>query len=137
MGEFNSDDRYIYYCGQESLRRNGVPIMVNERVLGTISKMTELFLFVEWFYEDLQDLLELTPKKDVLFIIGDWNAKVGSQENTWRNRQIWPWNTERSRAKANSILPRERAGHSKHPLPSTQEKTLYMDITRWLTLKSD
>ena len=61
---------------------------------------------VERFYEDLQDLLELTPKKDVLFIIGGWNAKVGSQEtpggpkkkkkkrNTWRNRQIWPWNAE-------------------------------------------
>ena len=49
---------------------------------------------VEWFYEDLQDLLELTSKKDVLFIIGDWNAKVGSQEITWSNRQIWPWNTE-------------------------------------------
>ena len=50
---------------------------------------------VEWFYEDLQGLLELTPKKDVLFFIGDWNAKVGSQEkNTWGNRQIWPWNTE-------------------------------------------
>ena len=49
---------------------------------------------VEWFYENLQDLLELTPKKDVLFIIGDWNAKVGSQENTWRNRKIWPWNAE-------------------------------------------
>ena len=50
---------------------------------------------VQQFYEDLQDLLELTPKKDVLFIIGDWNAKVGSQEkNTWGNRQIWPWNTE-------------------------------------------
>ena len=48
---------------------------------------------VEWLYEDLQDLLELTPKKDVLFIIGDWNTKVGSQE-TWGNRQIWPWNTE-------------------------------------------
>ena len=47
---------------------------------------------VECFYEDLQDLLELTHKKDVLFIIGDWNAKVGS--NTWSNRQIWPWNTE-------------------------------------------
>ena len=47
---------------------------------------------VEWFYEDLQDLLELTPKKDVLFIIGDWNAKVG--RNTWGNRQIWPWSTE-------------------------------------------
>ena len=43
---------------------------------------------VEWFYEDLQDLLELTPNKDVLFIIGDGNAKVGSQEITWSNRQI-------------------------------------------------
>ena len=49
---------------------------------------------VEWFYEDLQDLLELTPKKDVLFIIENWNAKVGSKKNTWSNRQIWPWNTE-------------------------------------------
>ena len=49
---------------------------------------------VERFYEDLQYFLELTPKKDVLFIIGDWNAKVGSQENTWSNRQIWPWSTE-------------------------------------------
>ena len=49
---------------------------------------------VEWFYEDLQDLLELTPKKDVLFIIGDWNAKVGSQETPGSNRQIWSWNTE-------------------------------------------
>ena len=49
---------------------------------------------VEWFYEDLQDLLELTPKKDILFIIGDWNAKVGNQEITWSNRQIWPWSTE-------------------------------------------
>ena len=46
---------------------------------------------IEQFYEDLQDLLELTPEKDVLFIIGDWNAKVGSQV-TWSNRQIWPWN---------------------------------------------
>ena len=49
---------------------------------------------VEWFYEDLQDLLELTPKKDVLFIIGDWNAKVGSQEIPRVNRQIWPWKTK-------------------------------------------
>ena len=49
---------------------------------------------VEWFYEGLRGLLELTPKKVVLFIIGDWNAKVGSQENSWSNRQIWPWNME-------------------------------------------
>ena len=88
---------------------------------------------VEWFYEDLQDLWNLTPKKDVLFIIGDWNAKVGSQGH----RQIWPWNTEWSRAKTNSVLPRKCTGHSKHPLPTTQQKTLHMDITRWSTLKSD
>ena len=52
---------------------------------------------VEW----LQDFSELTPKKDVLFIVGDWNAKVGSQEITWNNRQIWPWSTKQSRSKAN------------------------------------
>ena len=109
MGEFNSDDHYIYYCGQESLRRNGVVIMVNKRVWnvvlgcnlkndGMISvhfqgkpfNMTVIQAYaptsnteeaeVEWFYEDLQDRLELIPKKDVLFIIGDWNARVGSQE---------------------------------------------------------
>ena len=50
---------------------------------------------VEQFYEDLQDLLELTPKKDVLFLTGDWNAKVGSQETPGKAHwQIWPWNTE-------------------------------------------
>ena len=49
---------------------------------------------IEWFYEDLKDLLKLTPPKDVLFIIEDWDAKVGSQRNNWSNRQIWPWSTE-------------------------------------------
>ena len=109
MGEFNSDDHYIYYCGQESLRRNGVAIMVNKRVRNAVlgcnlknDRMISVHLQgkpfnitviqvyaptsntkeaeVEQFYEDLQDLLELTPKKDVLFILGDGNAKVGSQE---------------------------------------------------------
>ena len=109
MGEFNSDDHYIYYGRQESLRRNGVAIMVNKRVQNAVlgcnlkkDKMISVRLQgkpfnitiiqvyaptsnaeeaeVERFYEDLQDLLELTPKIDVLFIIGDWNAKVGSQE---------------------------------------------------------
>ena len=108
MDEFNSDDHYIYYCGQESLRRNGVAIMINERVqnavLGcSLKNDNDLCSFprdtiqyhsnpaygltgnvetaeVERFYEDLQDLLELTLKKDVLFYIGDGNAKVGSQE---------------------------------------------------------
>ena len=67
---------------------------------------------VEWFYEDLQDLLELTPKKDVPFIIGDWNAK--KSRDTWSNGQIWPGSTKQSRAKANRVLPRECTGHSKH-----------------------
>ena len=49
---------------------------------------------VEWFYEDLQDLLELTPTKDALFIIGNWNTKNRKSRNTWSNRQIWPWNME-------------------------------------------
>ena len=109
MGEFNLDDHYIYYCGQESLWRNGVAIIVNKRVRnavlgcnlkndGMISvcfqgksfNVTVIQVYaltsnaeeaeVEQIYEDLQDLLELTPRKDVLFIIGDWNAKVGSQE---------------------------------------------------------
>ena len=109
MGEFNSDDHYIYYCGEESLRRNGVAIMVNRRVrnavLGCSLKndrmisvrfqgkpfnITVIQLYaptsnaeeaeVERLYEELQDIIEQTPIKEVLFIIGDWNAKVGSQE---------------------------------------------------------
>ena len=64
-------------------------------------------------------------------------CKSRKSRNTWSNRQIWPWSTEWSRAKANRLLPRERTGHSKHPLPTTQEKTLYMDINRWPTPKSD
>ena len=80
---------------------------------------------VEWFYEDLQDLLELTPKRDILFTIGDWNAKVRKSRNTWSNRKIWPWSTEWSRAKTNRVWPRECTGHSKYPLPTTQEKTTH------------
>ena len=92
---------------------------------------------VERFYEDLQDLLELTPKKKCPFHYRGLECKSRKSRNTWSNRQIWPWSTERSRAKANRVLPRERTGHSKHPLPTTQEKTLHMDITRWSTPKSD
>ena len=109
MGEFNSDDHYIYYCGQESLRRNGVAIMVNKRVRNAVlgcnlkndrmisvrfqGKPFNIMVIqayaptsnpeeaeLEWFYKDLHDLLEIIPKKEVLVIIGDWNAKVGSQE---------------------------------------------------------
>ena len=91
---------------------------------------------VEWFYEDLQDLLELTPKKDVLFIIGDWNAKVGCQETPRVTGKfgLGIWNEAGPRL---IEFCQENAGHSKHPLPKTQEKTLHMDITRWSTPKSD
>ena len=109
MGELNSDDHYICYCGQESLRRNGVAIMVNTIVQNAVHgcnlknnrmisvrfqgkpfsiKVMQAYdptsnteeAEGERLYEDLQDLLELTPPEDVFFIIRDWNAKVGSQE---------------------------------------------------------
>ena len=105
MGEFNSDDHYIYYCGQESIRRYGVVLIVNKSqkcstwvqsqkqqedvcfqgkpfniTVTQVYALTSNAEEVERFYGDLQDLLELTPKKDVLFIIEDWNVKVGSQE---------------------------------------------------------
>ena len=92
---------------------------------------------VEQFYEDLQDFLELTPKKDVLFIIEDWNAKVGSQETPGITDKFGLGIRNESRAKTNRVFPRKCTGHSKHPLPTTQEKTLHMDITRWSTPKSD
>ena len=67
-----------------------------------------------------------------------WTGMQGRKSrNTWSNRQIWPWSTEWSRAKTNRLLPRECTDHSKHPPPTTQEKTLSMDITRWSTPKSD
>ena len=109
MGEFNSDDHYIYYCGQESLRRNWVAIIVhrrvwnavggcnlkNDRIISVCFQGKTFYVIaiqvyaltsnaeeaeVERFLEDLQDVLELTPPKKFLFITGDWNAKVGSQE---------------------------------------------------------
>ena len=109
MGEFNSYDHYIYFCWQESLRKIGIAIIVSKRVqiavLGCSLKINRMIsvLFqdkpcnitviqgyaptsnaeeaeVERFYKDIQDFLELTPKKDILFIIGEWNAKAGSQE---------------------------------------------------------
>ena len=123
MGEFNSDDCYIYYCRQESLRRNGVAIMVNKRVrnaaLGCNLKnhrmnsvrfqgkpfnITVIQVYaptsnaegaeVERFSEDLQDLLELTPKKRCPFHYRGLECKSRKSRNTWNNRQIWPWSTE-------------------------------------------
>ena len=122
MSEFNSDDHYIYYCGQEFLRRNGVAIIVNKRVRNAVlgcnlksdrmisvrfqgkPSITVIQVYapisnaeeaeVEQFYEDLQDLLELTPKKRCPFHYRGLECKSRKSRNTWSDRQIWPWNTE-------------------------------------------
>ena len=92
---------------------------------------------VEQFYEDLQDLLELTPKKDVFFIIGDWNAKAGSQLTPEVTGKFGLGVQNETGQRLIRLLPREYTGYSKQPLSTTQEKTLNMDITRWSTPKSD
>ena len=76
-----------------------------------------------------------TPKRCPFHYRG-LECKRRKSRNTWSNRQIWPWSTKRSRSKANRVLSKEHIGHSKHPLPTTQEKTLHMDITRWSVPKS-
>ena len=122
MGEFNSDGHYIYYCGQESLRRNGVAIIVSKRIQNALhacnlkeDRMISILFQdkpfnimviqactstssaeeaeVEWFYEDLQDLLELTPPKRYPFHYRGLECKSRKSRNTWSNRQIWPWST--------------------------------------------
>ena len=92
---------------------------------------------VEWIYEDPQDLLELTPKKDILFIIRDWNAKVGSQETPGVTGKFGLGVQNEAEQRLIRVFPRECTGHSKHPLPTPQEKTIHQDITRWATPKSD
>ena len=92
---------------------------------------------VERFYEDLQDLLELKPKKRCSFHYGGLECNSRKSRNTWSNRQIWPWNMEWSRAKANRVLPREHTGHSKHPLPTTQEKTLHIYLCNLLQITQE
>ena len=120
MGEFNSDDRYIYYCGQESLRRNAVAIMVNIRVRNAILgrnlkndrmisvhfqgkpfDITVIQVYAptgnaeeaEWFYEDLQDFYNYHPKK-ISFHYRGLECKRRKSRDIWSNRQVWPWNTK-------------------------------------------
>ena len=164
-GEFNSEDHYIYYGGQESLRRNEVAIMVHKRVRNAVLgcnlknermisvrlrgkplNITVIQVYaptsnaeeaeVQWFYEDLQDLLELTPPKDVFFIIGDWNAKVGSQETPGvtgkfglgmqneAGQRLIEFHQENALVIANTLFQQHK-------------RTLQMDIIRWSIPKSD
>ena len=126
MGEFNSDDHYIYYCGQEARRRNGVALIVNKTVQNAVlgcnlknDRMIYVYFKekpfhitviqvyaltcnaeetdIERFYADLQDLLELTPKKRYPFHCRGLECKSKKSRNTWSNRQIWPWIIQRSR----------------------------------------
>ena len=163
MGEFNPDDHYIYYCGQESLRRNGVAIMVNkspkcstwmqsqkwQKGLCPFPRQTIQYRGNprlcpdQWCWRSWTVLwgptrpFRINSQKRCPLHYRGLECKSRKSRDTWSNRQIWPWNMEWSRAKANRVRPRERIGHSKHPLPTTQEKTLHVDITRWSTPKSD
>ena len=147
MGEFNSDDHSIYYCGKESLRRNEVDMIVNKtiqnavlwynfknnrmisvRFQGKPFNITVIQVYTQtsicwrsWSWTALWRPTRpfRTNTHNVLSIIGDWNTKVGSRE-TPGVMEIWPWSTEWSRAKTNRVLPRECTGHSKYPLPTTQ-----------------
>ena len=174
MGEFNSDDHYIYYCGQESLRRNAVAIMVNKRVQNAVLgcnlknkrmisvhfqgksfNITVIQVYVpisnaeeaevEWFYEDLQDLLELIPKKDVLFIIGDGNAKVGNQETPGVTGKfgLGMWNEagqrliefcqENALVIANTLFqqPRKDSTYGHHQIVNTEQIDYILFSKRW------
>ena len=161
MGKLNSDGHYICYYGQNSLRKNGVVLIVNKRaqntVLGCSLKNDKVIFFfhfqgksfnitviqvyahstnaeeeeVEWFYEELQDFLELThthtrthTHTDVFFFI-IFKSKTRMSKDTWSNRWVWPWSTKWSRAKANRVLSEEHTGHSKHSLPTMQEMTTH------------
>ena len=126
--------------------------------LGAVSKMTEWSLFIHIpfditviqvyaptimlkklklnGYDDLQDLLELTPKKRCPLHYRGMECKCRKSRNTWSNRQVWLWSTKWSRAKANRILPKEHT-LSKHPFSTMQGTTLHVDIIKWSMPKSD
>ena len=173
MDEFNSDDHYIYYCGQESIRRNGVALIINNRVWNAVLgynlkndriisvhfqgkpfdiRVIQVYATtsnaeeaeVEWFWEDLQDLLELTPKKDVLFIIGDWNEKVGSQETpgvtgkfglgvqSEAEQRLIEFCQENALVIVNMLfqLPREDSTHEHHQMANTEVRLIIFSAAK-------
>ena len=123
MGEFDTDDHYIYYCGQENLRRNGVGLIVYKRVQNAVlgcslkndgrisvrfqSKPFNIMVIqvyaptsnteeaeVEWFYEELQDLLELTPPKKCHVHYRGLECQSRKSRDTWNNMEIWLWSAK-------------------------------------------
>ena len=165
MGEFNSDDHYIYHCGQEPLSRNGVALIVNKRVPNAVLmcslknnrmisvcfqgepfNITVIQVYapttnakdaeVERFYEYLQDHIELTPKRDVLFITVDWNANVGSHEIP-RVTGKFGFEVQNEAEKSLTELCQENRLVIANTLFQQHKRRLRMDITRWSTPKSD
>ena len=146
MGEFNSDDHYIYYCGQGSLRKNGVALIVNERVwnavvgcnlkndrmisvhfegklfnITVIQVYTQPVMWRRWNWMVLwrpTRTSRTNTQKRCPFHHRGLECKNRKSRDTWSNRQVWPWSTKWSRAKVDKVLPREHPGHRKHP-PST------------------
>ena len=152
MGDFNSVHHYIYYCGQESLRRNAGTFIVNKRVwnavLGCNLKNDRMSWFVsntvievyapainaekaevDQFYEDQSRTSRTNTKKRCPFHHRGLECKSRKSRDTWSNRQVWLWSTKWSRVNANRVLSRELTGHSKRPFPTTQETTQQTDIT--------
>ena len=139
LGECNSDDHYIYYCGEESLKRNALALRVNRRVQNAVLRCnfknnriisihfqdksfnsTVIQVHApttnteeaedEWFYDDLQGILELTPPKKCTFPHRGLECKSRKSRDTWSNRHVLPWSIKRCRAKANKVLPKELTG---------------------------
>ena len=164
MGEFDSGDQYIYYSEQESLRRIGIAMIVNKTVWNAVlacnlnydimiaahfqakpltSTVIQVYALdsnakeaeVEWFSEDVQGLLELTSKK-MSFSLYWTRMQKCEVEIPGLTGKFGVKSTKWSKAKSNRVLLREHTGHSKHPLPIIQVKSLHMDITKcpWKTL---
>ena len=149
MGKFNSVDHCIYYCAQESLRWNGVALIVTkspkcstwvqsqkwQNDLGSFSRQTIQYhgnpclCPNHWCQKCWGWMVLWRPtrpsgtnmKKSCPFHHRGLECKSRKSRNTWSNKLIWPWSMEWSRAKANRVLPREHIGHSKHPLPTTRD----------------
>ena len=165
MGEFNSNYHHVHYCGQKSLRRNGLALRVSRRiqnaVLGAISKQTEWSQFISKANHStsiIQVYASTTDSEKSLSWSFLWRPTRSSRTNTTKrchlhhrgfeyknrksrvtrnNRQVWPWSTKWIRTKTNRVLPREHSDHSKHAFPITQEMSLHIDVTRWSILKWD
>ena len=158
LGEFNSEDHYNFYCGQESHRRNGVALTINKRVKNAVLRCNlknDIVFLINFqgkpfsitviqvyapttgakegeavqFYEDLQDFLELITRKDVLFIIRDWNAKVGSQAMPRVKGKFGLVIQNEARQRLTEFCPENPLVIANPFFSTTQEMTLHMDIT--------